>query len=299
MISVVISSARKDLLTAVSNNIAATIGVPFEIITINNSDAAKGICQVYNEGAEQAQYNFLCFMHEDVEMQTPDWGLRVLKAFEQNPDAGVIGIAGSAYKPLSPCGWHGYGAHQHSYFNYIVTYKFSNRQPEHCTHNPGNVLFKEVVCLDGVWLCTTKKVAAENRFDEQLLKGFHGYDVDFCLSVTRQYKAIVVFDILLNHFSEGRFNKDWMDAMLKVQKKWCNRLPVDLTNATQQKKLYRELFTFRQFLTQLSQLKLNKTLALKALLQCGRFWKFDKPLFLQLLFETGKKQLKDKFSPVR
>ena len=75
MISVIISSAKKELVTQVTKNITDTIAVEFEIIAFDNSNGEKGICEIYNQGIKKARYDVLCFMHEDIAMITPGWGL--------------------------------------------------------------------------------------------------------------------------------------------------------------------------------------------------------------------------------
>ncbi len=50
MISIIICSRDADYLRKVSENVAATIGVPYEIQAIDNSKGAYGICEAYNLG---------------------------------------------------------------------------------------------------------------------------------------------------------------------------------------------------------------------------------------------------------
>jgi hypothetical protein len=45
-------------------------------------------------------------MHEDIEMKTEGWGQKVLEIFEQNPETGLIGVAGGGYKSLVPSSWY-------------------------------------------------------------------------------------------------------------------------------------------------------------------------------------------------
>ena len=108
MISIVICSANKEELGQVSENIRNTVGVVHEIIAIDNRTAGRGICEVYNEGARRARFDILCFMHEDIEMRTAGWGAKVLDIFNQNPQLGLLGIAGGGYKSLAPSSWYNY-----------------------------------------------------------------------------------------------------------------------------------------------------------------------------------------------
>jgi hypothetical protein len=225
MISIIISSANKSLLSDVIMNIKSTVGVEHEIISFDNSDGLKGICEIYNLGAQRAKYNILCYMHEDIAIKTEDWGLEVIKIFKQ-VDIGVLGVAGSAYKSEVPSGWSAESFKVKLIScNYVQSFKRTKRSSVHYQLNTDGSDLAQVVCVDGMWFCTPKKVALENPFDEQLLKGFHGYDIDYCLQVSLHYKAVVTFKILMEHFSEGGYNQSWLDDTLKLHKKWEHTLP--------------------------------------------------------------------------
>src|SRR5690606_18589758 len=90
------------------------------------------------------------------------------------------------------------------------------------------------------------KVALEFPFDENL-KGFHGYDIDFSLSVNQKYKAIVTHEVLMSHFSEGNFSEEWLNAMIYIHKKRKKELPIYLHLPNEvplhvaEKKMYRYL----------------------------------------------------------
>lgn len=230
MISVIICSARAKDLELVSENIKETIGVPYEIIGYDNSAGEKGICEVYNKGTRRAKYDILCFMHEDVEFRSTDWGSKVASLFIDNPECGLIGIAGGGYKSLTPSGWYNYHLQENGGFhaNLIQGFRHTGAPEEQAYKNPDEFALSRVACIDGCWMCTRKSVAQKYPFDETLLKGFHGYDLDFSLSVNQRFQVIVTYEILLHHFSEGNFNKEWADEVMKVHKKWAHVLPVNV-----------------------------------------------------------------------
>ena len=165
MISIIISSANSAHLRQVSKNIDATIGVPYEIIATDNSQGRQGICEVYNKAMFKAQYDILCFMHEDVLIKTHNWGPSLLALFEQDPMLGLIGIAGSTYKPITPSGVGGIGVNTH-YTNIIQSFKYHKERSKHVYSNPDKKSIGEVVCVDGVFMVTTKNIAEEFMFDE-------------------------------------------------------------------------------------------------------------------------------------
>src|SRR4051812_15562048 len=106
MISVIICSIDKDFARQVQDNIARTIGVVWEHIIIDNTISTRSITQVYNIGAGRAQYDLLCFVHEDVVFDTPNWGRIIVDHFSKDHGPGLIGVAGCKYKSKTPSGWH-------------------------------------------------------------------------------------------------------------------------------------------------------------------------------------------------
>ena len=199
MISIIISSANAEQLKQVSENITATIGVPFEIIAVDNSNGQQGICAVYNQGIRQAQYDILCFMHEDVIIKTDNWGPILKNILNENNQIGLLGVVGGGYKPFTPSTWNGLGIYN-TFSNIIQSYKRADKEPYHDFRNPDNVKVVPVACVDGVWLATTSHVAAKFKFDEDTFHGFHAYDLDYSIAIGQQYK---VCDIIKS-FIRGR-----------------------------------------------------------------------------------------------
>ncbi|WP_138475308.1 glycosyltransferase [Dyadobacter bucti] len=230
MLSVIICSANAKDLSLVKKNIERTIGVPHEILGFDNSAAQKGICEIYNEGTRQAKFDMLCFMHEDIEMLTDNWGKKVLDIFANNEKLGLLGIAGGGYKSLAPASWYNYHLQENGgfYCNLVQGYKHTGKPDMKDCRNPGDELLSRVACVDGCWFCTSRKVALKYPFDQKLLRKFHGYDLDFGISISGEFEAAVTFEILLKHFSEGNFNKVWMDEILKVHQKWAAVLPINV-----------------------------------------------------------------------
>lgn len=290
MISVIICSANKALLQQVSENIAATISVPYEIIATDNSSGAQGICSVYNKGIFKAQYDILVFMHEDVLIKTDNWGQIVVSLFKNDPQLGLIGIAGSSYKPLTPSAWGGAGINT-TYTNIIQSFKYKNKKTKHIYRNPNNEPLSKVACVDGVWLCTTKNVAKEFMFDEITFKGFHGYDIDFSLSIGLKYTVAVTFEVLLDHFSEGFYDKIWMKENLILHNKWNKHLPMNVEGLTSKQIVYIEKSTFKHFIDQLIKFNYPMAVAFKILWKDKKFLQLNLKLFFKLKFYILKKYL--------
>ena len=296
MISIIISSAKSAFLQQVSENVAATIGVPFEIIATDNSNGEQGICAVYNKGMLKARYDILCFMHEDILIKTNNWGQVIVSLFKNDPQLGLVGVAGSSYKPLTPSGWGGMGVNT-TYVNIIQSFKHKKKESKHIYRNPNNERISKVACVDGVWMCTTKSVMKEIMFDEITFKGFHGYDLDFSLSVGQKYKVAVTFEILLDHFSEGVYDKTWMRESLIFHNKWHRHLPINVETLTPKQIIYIEKSTFKNFIDQLIGFKYPMAIAFRILWMNKKYLQLNVKLFLKLKFYILKKYLTANTSP--
>ena len=281
MISIIIASTSKSLLNDISENINETVGVAFEIISFNNAQGEKGLCELYNTGARMAKYDVLCYMHEDINIRTKDWGRIVTDAFKDNSNLGLVGIAGSVYKAISPSGWHS-NSENTERTNIIQTFKFSNKREMHHIRNPLNEKFSKVSCIDGVWFSTLKKIVLENPFDEETFKGFHAYDIDFSLQVGRKYDVNVRFDILLQHFSEGNFDKNWMLEVIKLHHKWNKILPIKTADFDIDNQLLIEKRTFKDFVDKALKFGINKIELLKLLWAKDGIYRHNFKLFLKL-----------------
>lgn len=225
MISVIICSKSEELLEKLTQNIKDTIGVPFEIIAINNKDGRFGICKAYNEGAAKARYDIFCFAHEDIFFETAGWGDKVV-AHLSDVSVGLIGVAGGDPKSLVPSSWSPLIIE--SEMHLVQHYKRGSKPAEKImrTGTPGDgSLAKPVTCIDGVWMCTKREVFQKYSFDDNTFKGFHAYDIDLSLQISSEFKVCVVFDILIHHYSEGSFDKVWMTNALMISEKWRKELP--------------------------------------------------------------------------
>jgi hypothetical protein len=290
MISVIICSADKKMFAAASGTVAETIGVPYELISFDNSDEKLGICEVYNKGIKRAKYPVLCFMHEDIIIHTKGWGQSVINAFNNDSILGILGVAGSYYKPLSPSGWLGQGMDTEC-SNLIQNYKFKDELPNLNYKNPNNEQITEVACIDGLWFCVPKHVAVKYKFDEETFQGFHCYDVDFSLTVGADYKVAVTYDVLLTHLSEGNFDKTWLAETMKLHKKWDACLPIDRGCLHKAQSLQIEKVTYKRFLDQLVAYKMPLHKAFQFLWHNSFLKKLNFKLFLKFNYYTLKKYI--------
>ncbi len=208
MLSVLICSINDELLREVKQSISDTVGVPYEILVWDNKASNDGICNVYNHLAKDAKYSLLLFVHEDVTFQTMNWGQKLVQKFEEDDAVGLVGVAGSRYKGKMYSGWYT-SEREMDVFNIIHTDgKHVNEM--HNRHD-SSTHYHDAVCIDGVFMLCRKKVWEKIRFDEQLLKGFHFYDIDFSVRAAAVTKVMVVTDVtLVHHTLGGDYGSRWV-----------------------------------------------------------------------------------------
>lgn len=226
MLSVLICSVNDELLRQVKQNIAETVGVPHEILVWDNKASNDGICRVYNRLADDAQYSLLLFLHEDVTFQTINWGQKLVQKFEEDSAVGLIGVAGSRYKGKMYSGWYTSNKEIDLYNIIHTDGKQVNamlNRADTSTH------YHDAVCIDGVFMMCRKNVWEQIRFDEQLLKGFHFYDLDFSVRVAAVTKVLVVTDVtLVHHTNGGDYGSRWVNEAFIYHAAKENELPVSV-----------------------------------------------------------------------
>ena len=208
MLSIIISSYQPEFYLALEKNIAESIGIPYEIIKIDNN-GIMGICEAYNRGAEKAQYDFLLFLHEDVLFETKDWGQTLINLLNTE-NIGCIGIAGADYIPEVPIGWWMIKNHCYSH----ITHANLINQKVHKFTFSSNSGLKKVNLIDGVFIACPKKNWLTIKFDERL-KGYHAYDISFSLHTNVYFENYITNLISMKHFSQGKPSKEWLECLIQ------------------------------------------------------------------------------------
>lgn len=263
MISIVICHRNKDYLEKITDSIEKTIGVAYELVVIDNTSNQYSIFEAYNMGVSKSQYPIICFTHEDIVFHTENWGQKVIAHFN-DPSIGMIGVIGGTVFPVSPAPWwsnviindHLINNIQHwknktTYHSYeqIISGNANKIITRQCS-NPLGQNVVDAVVLDGLWYCIRKELFTSQliKFDTDTFHGFHSYDIDISLQVKEHARVCVVFDILVEHFQQGTFNKDWFESTLALSRKWRNKLPVSTKEIDKNKYPLYEWETLRTFI---------------------------------------------------
>jgi len=214
MISIIICSRTASISDELNQNIDQTIGIPYELVIIDNSDNLYSIFSAYNEGVKRSKNEVLCFMHDDIIFKTNDWGIKVMNRFN-SLKLGAIGVAGSPYYAILPGAWWSGG--------YICQSIYGEQD---LSYQPKQDNALPVVVLDGLWFCVRKSLFNTIRFDDTTFSGFHYYDMDISLQIQQNgYELLSVYDISIQH-SSGKLDTIWLNNALLLQKKWENNLPI-------------------------------------------------------------------------
>lgn len=226
MISIISCSRNETLFKNLEESIKNTIGdVEHELIKMDNLKLNEAITKVYNKGIAIAKYDCVLFVHEDVIFHTQNWGSILITIFNQNPNIGLIGIAGAKYKSKFPSAfWH--TDPKLLYFNLIQHYK--TKKPEIFKIGFKEANLEQVVAIDGVFLALRKSTKV--KFNEEI-KGFHCYDLGISTDVLESnYQVAVTDQILIEHFSIGNTNLEFVKGLIDFHRLYKKKLPKFINN---------------------------------------------------------------------
>ena len=191
-----------------------------EVIEIVNN--GESLTTSYNRGLSMANNDIVVFCHDDLTIETSQWGKKLLKTFERNSEFGIIGVAGTKFLSSSGKWWEdakkmfGRVAHTHNGKTWLSSY----------SQDLGNNL-EEVVIVDGLFFAIDKK-RIKKSFNEEF-EGFHFYDVSFCFdNFLSDVKIGVTTEIRINHKSVGMTNIKWEENRIKFSEKYKSELPIHL-----------------------------------------------------------------------
>ena len=240
MISIIICSKDLYLYNKVRESIEETIGtIVYEIIKIDNSVEHLAITKAYNIGIHRAKYDYLLFIHEDILFHTVNWGNILLSIFRDDSQIGLIGIAGTKYKSQFPSAfWHT----EEEMLNINLIQHYENKKPSQFRLGFKNGNIEKVVAIDGVFISLRKSSGV--NFNEHI-EGFHCYDLGISVDVIEKKMGIVVTDqILIEHFSIGNANLDFVRGVINFHKLYKEKLPKYI----EEKNVSLEYFALKRFL---------------------------------------------------
>ena len=164
---------------------------------------ARSLAQAYNRAIAQATGEAIVFMHDDVEVLSPDLFATLSRALAQ---ADVVGVAGTTRLAGPTIGWGG----QEATVGALVHGSSATNAWDYSLLNWTAGLAAGMQALDGCFLAVRSAAARQLRFDEATFDAFHFYDLDFCLRAQRAGMRVAVSpEILIAHASRGALGQAW------------------------------------------------------------------------------------------
>lgn len=199
-----------------------TVGVSnIQILEFQNNNEFS-LSEIYNRGIEQSEYEHVVCLHNDIRLEN-GWGKKLLKDFQDNPEFGIIGKAGSCYFPESGVYWERL---QQTMVGQV--YHHPEGQKKFLSkYSPKLPFLIPVVTVDGLFIAFNKNKIKHN-FDTSIGK-FHFYDHGFAVpNYLDGVKIGVTSSFEITHFSVGRPNDEFYKSKDLFVEKYKSDLPLDL-----------------------------------------------------------------------
>ena len=210
-------------------HLETTVGLKNTQILEYQNNNEFSLAQVYNRGIGESIYDIVVCLHNDVKLEQ-GWGKKLIKDFEDNPDYGIIGKAGSCYFPESGVYWERMGQTMvgQVYHHPEGQNKWINK------YSPKLPFLIPVVTLDGLFI-SFNKTKIKHTFDETIGK-YHFYDHPFSLSnYLDGVKLGVTTSFEITHKSIGQPNEEFYKSKEVFLEKYKTFLPLEIKPSTLKK----------------------------------------------------------------
>jgi hypothetical protein len=189
----------------------------------------KSIAEAYNHAQTLAKYPVMAFIHDDMDLGTPDWLIKLLSAFANNADLGMVGLVGTNNVDLHSPFWWDMGP------QYIYgSTKVRDENPEVWCWNKPKDLVGTLNCLDGSFMASRIKI----EFDETLKLPelfLSLYEQDTAQYVLSKGWTIGIIDHQAWHRCKLQpkyhltYKEDAKDLMGRFRDKWTFKTPESFT----------------------------------------------------------------------
>jgi len=201
-------------------HIKKTSGIK-DIEVIEYVNKGESLTKFYNKGLEEAKNNIIVFCHDDIVINTKNWGKKILNHFNKT-NYGILGVAGTTHMAENGRWWEdnvkmmGQVRHTHEGKSWDSIY---------CPNFGDKIL--ESIIVDGLFF-VVKKDRLKTNFNEEF-NGFHFYEIDFCFdNHLNGTKVGVMSDIRITHKSIGMTNDEWELNRKQFAQKYKDKLPYNI-----------------------------------------------------------------------
>ena len=206
-----------------------------KVEVIEYINKGEGLTKFYQKALKEAKYDIIVFCHDDILLETNQICKKIIKLFNNNPEYGIIGVAGTKYMSETGRWWddkkkmYGKVKHTHNGKSWLSSY----------SGDLGNEL-TEAVIVDGLFFSVHRgRIKKGFNLD---VKGFHFYDVDFCFrNYIEGVKIGVHTNVRVNHMSIGETNQEWEENRIVFSEKYKEHLPVKIDKEFSGKEKYNVL----------------------------------------------------------
>jgi GT2 family glycosyltransferase len=221
-ISVVVSSHLSEVENKkFKGHLSSTCGLKDIEVLIYPNFNEFSLSQIYNRGLKESKHDIVLFLHNDITFENFGWGPRLIKHFK-NSDYGILGIAGTT--ELSSGSWWEHTNRLAGIVNHLDKDGKKFKSSFSCDFGDDII---NVCCVDGLFIAVHKERIVED-FDERF-KGFHFYDISFCVAnYIKNVPIGVIFNILVTHASQGETNQEWYRNKLLFEEIYQKHIPINL-----------------------------------------------------------------------
>ena len=217
-----------------NEKLLVTVGLTGDEIAIipYENDGSLSLTEAYNDLWECASVfkdAIVVFIHHDVYFKSQAWGKTILNLFNQN-ELDILGLVG-ADTLYEHCAWW-MDREQKSTATWGRIWHLIDGQEQVADYTSfvnsakGCPILQPVVTIDGLFIAFNPDTCL--TFDEDM-KGFHFYDVSFCVRNFLAGKRLAVTEtIQICHESSGNLNADWQEKRLKFYEKYGSYLPLSI-----------------------------------------------------------------------
>jgi tetratricopeptide (TPR) repeat protein/GT2 family glycosyltransferase len=201
LISIIICSIDPRKFEAITAHYAHLLaGERHEIIGIHD---AKSLCEGYNRGARRAAGNIIVFSHDDIEILTPDFALRLKRHLASHHVVGACGASRLVSGYWMGVSWpYMHGLVAHHYPEDLDDQEKAGKFRVMVLDTLGDDATGLMQVLDGMFIAARREVVERCPFDEERFDGFHMYDLDFTFSAYLAGYDVAVFrDITMVHYT--------------------------------------------------------------------------------------------------
>ena len=227
MITVIYSTHKdKEYNDKFNDHIVLTSGLQWVQVLPYVNHNEYSLSELYNKGIKESKYDIVVCCHNDIKLEK-NWGKKLLEDFNNNPNYGIIGKAGSCYFPESGVYWDRMSQTMVGQ----VYHQPTGQKKWLSKYSPNFPFIIPVVTIDGLFI-SFNKTKIKHQFDETIGK-FHFYDHGFCVpNYLDGVKIGVTSSFEITHESIGRPNQEFFESKDLFVKKYSEKLPLDLLPET-------------------------------------------------------------------